>query len=164
LSDVAVSHTIFILVTVILASAVSATVIFKTYQIMSAYSQRSSAEARSLETQLTPVYAYYNASDSSYYVFIRNSGYVTLTQAELSYVEVFLGPANGTLNMYIYSQSGGRGTWGLVTIYGSQGGQLSPGAMAEIVVRTGANFGNTVHIIISLPDGQEFSAYLQQSP
>jgi hypothetical protein len=36
--------------------------------------------------------------------------------------------------------------------------------MAEIVVRTGANFGNTVHVIVSLPDGQEFSAYLQQSP
>lgn len=164
MSEVAISHTIFIIVTVILVSAVSAAVILKTYQIMSAYSQRSSAEAQALETQLTPVYAYYNSTDSSYYVFIRNSGYTTISRAELSYVEVFLGPANGTLNMYLYSQSGGQGTWGLVAIYGSQGGQLSPGAMAEIVVRTGVNFGNTVHVVISLPDGQDFSAYLQSSP
>lgn len=164
MSDVAISHAIFVIVTVILASAVSATVIAKTYQITSAYAQRSSLESQALETQLTPVYAYYNSSASSYYVYVRNSGYVAISEAELPYIEVFLGPANGSLALYTYSQSGGPGTWSLVRVYGSEGGQISPGSMAVIRVYTGSYEGNSVRVLISLPDGQTFGAYLQSSP
>ena len=164
MSDVAVSHAIFVIVTVILVSAVSAAVIVKTYQIMSAYAVKSQEEAQAIQTQLTVVYAYYNSTDSSYYVYVRNSGYEAITTSELPYVEVFLGPANGTMNLYLYSQGGGAGTWGLAEVYGGQGGELAPGSMAVLVVRTGAYMGNTVHVVISLPDGQDFGAYVQSSP
>ena len=164
MSDIPISHTIFLLVTVILASAVSAIVIAKTYQIMSSYNQNAEAISKQLSTSLTIVYGYYNKSIDGYVIFVRDNGMETLAQAALSRTDIYLGSVNSTMGFYVYNQSGGIGTWNIHKIVEGSNGNIIPGSTAIIYVYTGANFGNTFRVIISLPNGQTFSQVIQSSP
>lgn len=164
MSDVPISHTIFLLVTVILASAVSAVIIAKTYQIISSYNQNAEAISNQLSTSLSIIYGYYNKSINGYVIYVVDNGMETLTRASLSRTYIYLGSINSTMSFYIYNESGGLGTWNVYKIVGSNNGNIVPGSTAVIYVYTGINFGNTFRVIIALPNGQTFSQIIQSAP
>ncbi|MFP3242326.1 hypothetical protein [Caldisphaera sp.] len=164
MSDVPISHTIFLLVTIILVSAVSSVVIVKTYDIMSSYSQKADAISQQISTSLSIVYGYYNQSINGYVIYIRDNGMETLTQASLSRTQIYLGSVNSTMNFYTYNPSGGLGYWNVYKIIGGAYNEITPGSTVIVYVYTGANYGKTIQVSISLPNGQTFSNVVQSTP
>jgi len=164
MSDVLISHTIFLLVTIILVSAVSSVVIVKTYEIMSSYSQKADAISQQISTSLSIVYGYYNQSINGYVIYIRDNGMETLTQESLSRTQIYLGSVNSTMNFYTYNPSGGLGYWNVYKIIGGAYNEITPGSTVIVYVYTGANYGKTIQVSISLPNGQTFSNVVQSTP
>jgi flagellar protein FlaG len=164
MSDVPISHTLFLLVTIILVSAVSSVVIVKTYEIMSSYSQKADAISQQISTSLSIVYGYYNQSINGYVIYIRDNGMETLTQESLSRTQIYLGSVNSTMNFYIYNPSGGLGYWNVYKIIGGAYNEITPGSTVIVYVYTGANYGKTIQVSISLPNGQTFSNVVQSTP
>jgi len=149
----AIAHAIFIIVSVILAGLVAAVVISKLSTLQSVISQGIQQQTYAYAVKLTIVYGYYNDTGGDYVIYVKNTGIQVLSN--ISSIDVYLGPANGTLQYYPYSATGGTGHWNFTKVVGS-GYSLAPGETVKIFVWTGESLGDIVKVKLVLPWGTTF--------
>ncbi len=154
----AIAHAIFIIVATILAGMVAMVVLSKLSSLQSVISQGIQEQEYAYSVKLTIVYGYYNDSSGAYIFYVKNTG--TSTFGNISNIDVYLGPANGTLQYYPYNSSGGEGYWNYTEL-GIRDGMWEPGETVKIYVYTGESLGELVKIRIVMPWGTYFEETIE---
>ncbi len=154
----AIAHAIFIIVSTILAGLVAAVVINKLGTLQSVISQGIQQQAYAYAVRLDVVYGYYNETLEAYILYVKNTGVDSLSN--ISSLDVYLGPINGTLQYYTYDKNGGLGKWNYTEL-GTQDNIWEPKETVEIFVYTGKSLGDIVRVKLVLPWGTSFEEAIQ---
>jgi len=149
----AIAHAIFIIVATILAGMLAMVVLSKLGSLQSVISQGIQEQEYAYSVRLSIVYGYYNSTSKAYIFYVKNTG--TGILGNISDIDIYLGPANGTLQYYSYSSSGGTGHWNYTEL-GTKDNKWEPGETVKIYVYTGESLGELVKIRIVMPWGSYF--------
>ncbi len=148
-----IAHAVLTIAALAIAASFAFAIILKTGSLTSSISQLIFSQSNELRTDITIIDVYYSSTNSSFIIYVKNTGSLDISSTSLQQTDVYLGTYGGELKLYTYSATGGGGKWNYTETDASTTG-WSSGETIVIRVYNTTSVSTPYQVKIILPNGE----------